>query len=88
MRKRKHEIRVPDSYNSILNVLTNEWQTTPIISCQVAIPPEAIARAKKIGGSKSELLSQKLRDLVRSGKVEKRKISYARNEYRLAQPKP
>jgi DNA-binding HxlR family transcriptional regulator len=85
MKKRKHEIRVPGSYDSILKVLTNDWQTTSIISCQVSIPPDAIARATRIGSSKSELISQKLRDLVRSGKVEKRKITNTRNEYRLAQ---
>lgn len=90
--------KVGDINGNILSVLTTDWQAVSVIACQVVLPPDAVKRMasykrQKPGrwgssepGVRSDLVCQRLKTMVGSGVVEKRKIG-SKNEYRLAQPK-
>jgi len=88
-----------DINNNILSVITNDWQTSSIIACQVVLPPEVVKRVaiyklERPGrwgsserGVRSDVVYQRLKTLVAKGLVESRSIDGRKNEYRLAQPK-
>lgn len=79
----------------VLGVLTDQWQTASLISCQISFAPDAVERVRvyyerpgTVKGAKSWIVARCLHELVRRGKAEKQKISPVVNEYRLAQKQP
>jgi len=93
----KHiRLRSPGLAKQVSGVLTNDWQTTAIIACQVYVAPDVIARMKANKKSrynynqtdataKTDLLARVLAQLAQGGIAEKRRVSSNKNEYRLAQ---
>lgn len=90
--KRPRPIRSPGLRAEILGVLTDKWQTSRLISLQVKVPPDAIARESKrrdvengsrsLTSAKVTLVCNALRSMRRSGSLEWRKNSEGRYEYR------
>jgi hypothetical protein len=84
----KGNISTGDLRLQILKTLsTNRWQNAGLISCQVTIPPDAIAREatrlkKSESSAKSALCAMKLNALRKSNSCEYRKDESGRFEYR------
>ena len=99
--KSVRDIRRSVSLEELLKVLTNNWQTTRLISSQLVFPPDAIARSvanhregvwqrnknMSTGTARAHAAARALSNAVKKGYVEKRQVTGNKNEYRLAQPK-
>jgi hypothetical protein len=81
---------------SVMNAMTDNWQTTAIIAAQLVIPPDAIRRTminqatwggKGVteAGVKTRFVGQAIFSLVKKGRIESRKINANKFEYRLPQ---
>lgn len=88
--KRKRTINIAGISSEVIKVLTNEWQSTAVIACQVDVQPDAIARRRRRtntpdGCVKTEILAGVLFEIAKKGRAEKRKVGSTKNEYRLVQ---
>lgn len=96
--RRKASMSFKGVTSEVLGVLSDEWQTGRLIAAQIVFPPDVLARlmiqslrlnggVQTESGRKSFVVARTLTNLVSNGTAEKRKISSAINEYRLAQKK-
>lgn len=73
--------------DELIQVLTENWQTTSLIALQIVIRPESLARdTVRAGGGgrgRTSLVAETIRHLVGCGDVEMRKGSQGKREYRL-----
>jgi len=97
--KKKSIVKCGILSESVLKVLTNEWQTASLIASQIEVPPDAIARMMQqieangrrkypnVAAAKAQVVSHRLNQYVKNKQpiVEKRKVNRLLNEYRLIQ---
>jgi hypothetical protein len=98
--KKKSIVKCGILSESVLKVLTNEWQTASLIASQIEVPPDAIARTMQqmeangrrkypnVAAAKTQIVARRLNQNLRNKQpiIEKRKVKRLLSEYRLIQP--